>query len=120
MEVDFIEYYHIFDYRALSLERVVMLFFNLSDDSRSMMQLKGLKVPMSIRLQAMALDALNILVWQNSVDGQKGKNPPQSITEILLGKGYNEKKKDNNILSFPTSEEWEKERERRLKQWQQS
>lgn len=116
--MDFIQYYHIYEYRALPLDRVVMLFFNLQDDSRCMMQLKGLKMPMSIRLQAMILDSLNILVWQNTADGQKGKNPPQSITEILLGKG--EKKKDNNILSFATPEEWERERERRLKQWQRS
>lgn len=32
-------------------------------------------------ISALQLDALNLLVWQNSKDGQKGRNKPKSILE---------------------------------------
>ena len=60
---------------------------------------------------AMAVDALNLLVWFQSVDGQKNRNRPESIVEILQEQKIT---KNEDILSFSSAEEFERERERRL------
>ena len=60
---------------------------------------------------AMAVDALNLLVWFQSVDGQKNRNRPKSIVEILQESKIT---KNEDILSFSSAEEFERERERRL------
>lgn len=37
-------------------------------------------------LQAAQLDALNLLIWQNTKDGAKGRRRPKSIVESWLDK----------------------------------
>ena len=105
------QYYHIYDYRAVAPCLVSLLFFGLGESSRSWRALNGVKVPIELQLQAMMVDCLSLLVWQNSADGQKGRNRPNLITPMLTGKG---KEKDNNIQTFATGKEFEEERERRL------
>lgn len=109
---DFAEVYNIYDYRALPLKYAAVLFFGLRADSRSHMALQDMTVTLEQMLMAMTVDSLNLLVWFQSEDGQKGRNRPKSILDILQGK---EKiTKHNDILSFSSAEAFERERERRI------
>lgn len=96
---------------------MALLFLGLGENSRTWRKLNKVRVPISIQLQAMMVDCLSLLVWQNSADGQKGKNRPKLITPTLIGKG---EKENGNIQTFNTPEDFQRERERRLKQWQQN
>lgn len=60
-------------------------------------------------LQAAQVDALNVLVWQNTKDGAKGRNKPKSILKTI--KGGNKKK---DIVAFSSAEEFEKRRKELL------
>ena len=60
----------------------------------------------SFLLSAMAVDALNILVWQQTKDGHKGLNAPERIARILLG----EEKEKKNIAAFDSPEDFERRR----------
>ena len=57
-------------------------------------------------LQAAQLDALNLLIWQNTKDGAKGRKRPKSIVEVLNKKA--EKKDD--LETYSSGEEFEARR----------
>lgn len=61
-------------------------------------------------LQAAQLDALNLLIWQNTKDGARGRRKPKSVVEQLNKKA--EKKDD--IATYSSGEEFERERQRML------
>ncbi len=69
------------------------------------MALSGQKVPLNTFLLAAAVDALSIMVWQKTNDGQKGKNKPKSIVDSLT-----RDKRESEIVAFDTGEEFEKVR----------
>jgi hypothetical protein len=48
-------------------------------------------------LQAAQLDALNLLIWQNTKDGAKGRKRPKSVVDMLNKKA--EKKDDLETYS---------------------
>lgn len=104
---DLAETYHIYEYRAFPIKLIATLAAGLRDDSRIKMRLAGTHVRPSFLLSAMAVDALNILVWQQTEDGHKGRNAPERITRFLLGE---EKKENKNIASFDTPEDFERRR----------
>lgn len=114
---DFAEFYHVYDYKALPLPYAAVLFFGLRANSRCKIILSGDDFSLDTNLSVLMVDALNLLVWMQSRDGQKGVNRPQRLSELLMKK---EKVTNNNILSFSSAEEFEKERERRIRKWQQS
>ena len=80
---DLAETYHIYDYRRLSPFKIAVFSFGLKDDSRIKMKLSGQKIPLNILLLAGVNDRLSTLVWAKTKDGQKGKNPPESIVDLL-------------------------------------
>lgn len=104
---DLAETYHIYDYRAFPVKLIATLAAGLRDDSRIKMRLAGCRVRPLILLSAMMVDALNILVWQNTADGHKGRNAPERIARVLLGE---EEKESKNIEAFDTPEEFERRR----------
>lgn len=104
---DLAETYHIYDYRAFPIKLIATLAAGLRDDSRIKMRLAGTHVRPSFLLSAMAVDALNILVWQQTEDGHKGRNAPDRIARHLLGE---EMKENKNIATFSTPEEFERRR----------
>ena len=104
---DLAETYHIYDYRAFPVKLIATLAAGLRDDSRIKMRLAGTHVRPSFLLSAMAVDALNILVWQQTEDGHKGRNAPDRIARHLLGE---EMKENKNIASFDTPEDFERRR----------
>lgn len=80
---DFAETYHIMDYRSLPARQAAILAGGLRENSRIMMKMGGAQVPRDTLLLAAIADALQILVWQNTEDGHKGKNRPGSIVREL-------------------------------------
>ena len=99
---DFAETYHVFDYTALPPFLAARLASGLRDSSRIKQKLSGLNIPLDISLFAAMVDALNILIWQQTKDGANGKNKPKSILNVLLN-ASDEKK----VEGFQTPEEWQ-------------
>ena len=67
-----------------------------------MMRLTGQKIDLKTTLLAVIADRLGVLAWQNTKDGQKGLNMPESILQNLIGN-----KKESNTMSFNSGEEYE-------------
>lgn len=83
---DMAETYRIYDYRALPARRAALYACGLRADSRIMMRIAGARAPVNTLLLGAIADALKILVWQNTRDGSKGRNRPESILDGLLGR----------------------------------
>lgn len=101
---DFAETYHIFNYRELPPTLVATLLIGLSNDSRVKRELNGDKLTLIEKLNALTVDVLRILAWQNTQDGHKNRNRPESLYKKLMG--FDNPKKD--LKSFATAEDFEK------------
>ena len=104
---DLAETYQIYNYRQLPPLSVAVFSLGLRDDSRIKMKLNGQQVPLEILLLAGISDKLSTLVWFQTEDGQKGRNRPAMLTDLLTNK-----EKDNDVVAFHSGEEFEKERQR--------
>ena len=82
---DFAETYHILDFRSLPARQAARLACGLRQSSRIMQSLSGAPAGLETVLLALISDAARALVWQNTEDGHKGRNPPKSILAILRG-----------------------------------
>lgn len=80
---DFAEVYHVFDWRSLPVKTAAILALGLGPNSRIMRKQCGVSVPLDTLLFATMLDALRILVWQNTEDGAKGRNKPEMFSKLL-------------------------------------
>lgn len=100
---DLAEAYGVINWRALPVDTVAALACGLGNNSRTKLRESGLGVDINTLLLACVVDKLNILVWQNTKDGAKGRNKPKSFAEVLVGGN----KKDNEIAAFDTAEEFE-------------
>lgn len=78
------ETYHILDWRALPLTLAATLAAGLRNNSRVKMAEANIPVSAETLFIATCADALKILVWHNTKDGQKGKNPPMMILDSLF------------------------------------
>lgn len=101
---DLAETYHIFDYRQLKLSMFVILVYGLKDNSRIKMKIMGYKIDPQFLMLANIFDQVNVLVWLNSKDGQKGTNRPKRIVDTLIN--------ENQTKGFNTPEEFEKAKDR--------
>ena len=110
------QYYHILDYKNQSPELIATLALQLPSDSRVMMHYSGRRITLNQTLMAIMIDNLHTLVWQNTKDGHKGRNRPESLLKKLLEK---EKKQNTNckenLEAFDTPEEYEKWRQSKVK-----
>ncbi len=106
---DLAETYHIYNYRQLPPSMVAIFAIGLRDDSRIKMKLSNSKVPPDIMLLAGIIDKLNILIWQNTEDGAKGRNRPKPILDVIY-------EKESDISAFASGKEFEKERQRLIAQ----
>ena len=104
---DLAETYQIYDYRQLPPTKVAVFSLGLRNDSRIKMKLSGQTVPFDIMLLAAIADRLSTLVWFQTADGQKGRNRPTMLTNLLL-----KKEQENDVEAFYSGEEFEKERQR--------
>ena len=82
---DFMETYHIMDWRALPARRAALFAYGLREDSRIRLKRAGAPARLEIMLLARAVDALNTLVWQNTQAGHEGRDHPRSILAMLRG-----------------------------------
>jgi len=105
---DLAETYHIFNYRELPPCLVATLSVGLSDDSRIKKKLRNVQSLPEYIVNAFMVDALNILIWQNSKDGSEGKNKPESILKKVLGE------EESDTLSFASGEDFENYRKELL------
>lgn len=108
---DFAETYRIYDYRQLPPLRVAVFACGLKEDSRIKMKISGQLVPIKTLLLAGISDKLSTLVWFQTKDGQKGKNRPTMIMDLLTNK-ETESKKD--VVVFNSGEDFKKVRNRLL------
>jgi len=102
---DLAEIYQIYDYRQLPPLRVAVFSCGLRDDSRIKMKINGQSVSNETLLLAGISDRLSMLVWFKTKDGQKGKNRPPSMVDMLTNKN---KESDRDVVTFNSGEDFEK------------
>lgn len=107
---DLAETYHIYDWRSHPF-LCARLAAGLRDDSRIKMKLSGAILSPRLALQASILDDLNIMIWQNTQNGVKGKNRPESILQKLGSKKTND---ERQVKGFSSAAEFEEARKRIL------
>ena|SRR5690606_30544051 len=104
---DLAETYGIYHYRQLPPTLVAVFSLGLRDNSRIKMKLSGQTVPLETMLLASIVDKLSVLVWFQTKDGQKGRNRPQMLTDLLL-----KREQQSDIQAFRSGEEFEQMRKR--------
>ena len=109
MICDFAETYHILDYKGLKPLLVSTLLNGLRADSRTKLKLSGGTVPLETTLLAGCLDALNILVWSKTKQGQKGQKRPISVLTELA-----KETKPKQYKGYATADDFEKARKQLL------
>lgn len=108
---DFAETYRLYDYRELPARRAAILACGLRPDARIVQKITGARAPIDTLLRGIIADALKILVWQNTKDGAKGRNRPDSILAAMLG--LDEKQTEGE--SFDTADDFKAWRDAMLK-----
>ena len=103
---DLAETYQIYDFKQLPLSKVAVFSYGLRDDSRIKMRMNEQNVTLDNLLLAGINDALNLLVWFKTKDGQKGNHKPELITSKLVG--IAEKTSDNEV--FVSGQDFEETR----------
>lgn len=87
---DLAEIYGIYDYKSLPPLTVATLCRGLGIRSRVLGKASGLTCPPLTFMMAHALDVLDLLLWQNTEDGHKGRNQPERRTANLKQTEKNE------------------------------
>lgn len=100
---DLAETYHITDYRALAPSLVATLCVGLPDFSRIKRRIAGIKIGLTDMLLALLVDGVNTLIWQNTKDGMKGRNRPESVYKRLT----EEQKPKEEYEKFATVDDFE-------------
>lgn len=100
---DLAETYHIFNWRELPPSLVATLSIGLSNDSRIKRRMANQVVTFNDLLMALLIDGINLLVWQNTKDGAKNRNRPES-----LYKKFTENKPKEELEKFSDIEAYEK------------
>lgn len=105
---DLAETYHIYitdwEKTPYPISYIATLANGLSDDSRIKRKIGEKKLTLTEALLATLIDKINILVWQRTKDGIKGRNMPTSILQKL--EGLEDKPKDD-LDKFETEEDFE-------------
>lgn len=107
LECDMAQYYQIYNMEELGALKLSVYAYGLPEDSRIKRKLSGQKVSTNTLLLAMAVDALNMLVWSKTKDAQHNKNRPKNIAQSLVPK--QEDDVDHN--NYKTGQEFEKARQ---------
>ncbi len=108
LKCDMAETYHIYitDWYSppFPISYLADLAAGLSDNSRIRRKLSGQRLTIEQALQTFIIDKLSVMIWQNTKDGHKGRNFPESVYRKLSG--LDDKKKDE-LKAFKTVEEFE-------------
>lgn len=105
MICDLAETYHILDYTELPPTLVATLVVGLRDDARIKQKISKSRLTVEQSLLALILDGINVLIWQRSKDGAKGRNKPESIFKKLMGL---DKKQNDDLMSFATTDDFDR------------
>ena len=109
---DLWQVYGIREPREVPARKLGMLCGGLGPDSRIRMALSGIRYPVDTLLLAHTVDSLRTLIWFQTKDGHKGRNPPKKLIDVLTGRS--EEKKDSDIRSFSSGEAFEEARRKLL------
>lgn len=109
LSCDFAQYYNIYDYRELRPMQAAIFACGLPQDSRIKRKMSGQKYSVDTILLASIADALNLLVWFKTKDGQNNTNRPMSIFNYLTAE---EEKEAETPEEFDSIEEYEAARAR--------
>ncbi len=104
---DLAETYQIYDYKQLPLKTVAVFSYGLRENSRIKMKMSQNNATFDTMLLAGINDRLSQLIWFKTEDGQKRKNRPQSIVDVLNGTIPSSGK---SSLSFNSGKEFEERR----------
>lgn len=104
------EYYHIYNYRDYPARTIAVFVCGLRADSRIMQELAGTNHSIDTLLRARMVDSLSWLVWSKTVDGEKNRNHPKSILEMLTNP-----QPEKECKGFNTADEFERAREEILR-----
>ena len=108
LSCDMAEVYHIYipDWYnpPFPLSYLANLAYGLSNDSRIKRKMANVKLTLDESLKAIILDKINILIWQKTKDGAKGRNIPESVFQKLMGL---DEKPTDELESFSTAEDFE-------------
>ena len=102
---DLAETYHILNYRELPVKLLGTLVAGLPEHSRTKLKLNNVSMSQNDIMLISILDRLNILVWQKTKDGQKGKNKPK----LILGEILKPSKKED-IETFTDGDSFDRRR----------
>lgn len=100
------ETYGIFEYKQVPVQLLVVLSLGLRENSRVKMAINNIACSQGQLMLAMITDYLAVLLWSRTKDAQHNKNKPKSLFEIITGKNKNEE-----IIKYSSSEEFERARE---------
>ncbi len=109
---DLAETYQIYDWRSLPLQTVATFVCGLGQNSRIKRKFNNDKYEdftVSEFLLMNIADALSIIAWQNTANGQKGVNRPKLFTEQI------ENKQKSKALSFNSIDDFNKKRQELLR-----
>lgn len=109
---DFAETYHVYDYRKLPLKTAAAFAAGLPEQSRSRRAMMGTEEPLlslDTMLQALTVDYLALLVWQNLPAKRRKNRQPESLLKKLTAK-----KKERETVAFASPEAFEEARQRIL------
>lgn len=109
---DLAETYHIYDYKQLSPSKIAVFSIGLRETSRIKMKINNQMIPLETILIAGINDKLSVLLWRQTEDAQKGRNKPKFILDSL----FPQSKKDKNEIVFTSGEEFEKARQKILRE----
>lgn len=107
---DMAETYGIYDLWSLPVDTIATLACGLRESSRIMLKLSGASVSNDTFILADAADSLRLLAWAKTVDGQKNKNRPDSLVDLIVN-GVKQKETEG----YSSAEEFEAAREKFLK-----
>lgn len=98
---DLAQTYQIFNYRSYPASFTATLAAGLPNDSRIKLKLMGQEHSLSDSLLALSVDYLSLIWWSKTEDGQKNRNRPQSVFDLIT-KGPKEKE----LIGFNSGEDF--------------
>lgn len=104
---DFVETYHVADWRAYPVKTAAALAFHLPPDSRIKRIMSGRTWSLETMLLAAIVDRLGTLIWMFSEDGAKGRNRPESVYAMLSG-DTQKKEESDDLLKFASGADFMK------------
>lgn len=108
---DFAQYYHIYDLYSMDVQTAAILACGLPPESRTMRQISDQKYDVDTLLRMRILDTLRYIEYAYlSTHSKRKPQKPESIFRLMTNQ-----KDDKDIKAFQSTQEFEAERERILK-----